>query len=107
MAQEVLRMQESCSIYDIRPLGSPSRELSLLREPFYPYPTQVKLVLACCILHNWVLRHGHDVHVPPEDGWQPNPSAFPNDVTMDNGAWAAKRETWAAQMWQSRAGSRT
>jgi len=24
----------------------------LYNKPFHPYPTQVKLVLACCILHN-------------------------------------------------------
>ncbi|WVZ74709.1 LOW QUALITY PROTEIN: hypothetical protein U9M48_022862 [Paspalum notatum var. saurae] len=27
-------------------------------KPFHPFKTQVKLVLACCILHNWILGHG-------------------------------------------------
>ncbi|XP_072146428.1 protein ALP1-like [Setaria viridis] len=27
-------------------------------KPFHPYKTQVKLDLACCILHNWILRFG-------------------------------------------------
>jgi hypothetical protein len=35
-------------------------------KPFHPYRTQVKLVLACCILHNWILRHGQDELVPDE-----------------------------------------
>src|SRR5664279_2691017 len=25
------------------------------QKPFHPFETQVKLVLACCILHNWIL----------------------------------------------------
>ena len=33
-------------------------------KPSHPYRTQVKLVLAYCILHNWILRHGQDEHVP-------------------------------------------
>jgi hypothetical protein len=36
-------------------------------KPFHPYKTQVKLVLACCILHNWILRFGKDEHVPAEE----------------------------------------
>jgi len=70
--------------------------------------TQVKLVLACCILHNWILRRGHDEHIPPEEDWPANPSdeATPNDVVMDNGAWDAKRDIWAEKMWQNRAVAR-
>ena len=41
-------------------------------KPFHPYKTQVMLVLACSILHDWILRHGHDAHVPSEDNWAPN-----------------------------------
>ena len=61
----------------------------LYNKPFHPYPTQVKLVLACCILHNWILRHGVDEHVPAEDTWEPNHSdeTIPNDQTMDNNTW--------------------
>ncbi|WVZ96981.1 hypothetical protein U9M48_042553 [Paspalum notatum var. saurae] len=44
----------------------------LYNKPFHPYKTQVKLVLACCILHNWILRHGVDEHVPSEETWAPN-----------------------------------
>ena len=76
----------------------------LYNKPFHPYPTQVKLVLACCILHNWILRHGVDEYVPAEDTWEPNPSdeAVPNDQMMDNTTWAAKRDDWANQMWANR-----
>ena len=26
------------------------------QKSFHPYPTQVKLVLVCCIIHNWILK---------------------------------------------------
>jgi hypothetical protein len=68
----------------------------LYNKPFHPY------------LHNWIIRHGHDDHIPPEGTWQPNPSneAVPNDVMVDNGSWAAKRDTWAQQMWATRGNNR-
>ena len=76
----------------------------LYNKPFHPYPTQVKLVLACCILHNWILRHGFDEHVPDEATWEPNPSneVIPNDQMMDIATWAAKRDAFSAHMWASR-----
>jgi hypothetical protein len=92
-----------------RAFGALKNRFGILdNKPFHPYKTQVKLVLACCILHNWVLRHGVDEHVPHEDNWIPNPSdpAALNDVLMDNATWAVKRDTWAQQMWQNRAGVR-
>jgi hypothetical protein len=36
-------------------------------KPFHTYKTQVKLVLACCILHNWILTFGIDEFVPTEE----------------------------------------
>jgi len=77
-------------------------------KPFHPYKTQVKLVLACCILHNWILRHGQDEHVPAESTWTPNinDNASQPDHVPDNGTWAQQREAWAAQMWQNRGNSR-
>ncbi|WVZ49266.1 hypothetical protein U9M48_000640 [Paspalum notatum var. saurae] len=80
----------------------------LYNKPFHPYKTQVKLVLAYCILHNWILRHGHDEHVPSEATWAPNnnDAASPNDVHLDNASLAQQRDTWAEQMWQNRGSSR-
>jgi hypothetical protein len=80
----------------------------LYNKHFHPYPTQVKLVLACCILHNWILRHGLDDHVPAEATWEPNPSneVVPNDHMEDNGSWAAKRDAWANQMWANTGNNR-
>jgi hypothetical protein len=76
----------------------------LYNKPFHPYRTQVKLVIACCILHNWILRFGNDEVIPLEEDWDPNPTPEPNDTVMDNATWAGKRDTWANQMWASRHG---
>lgn len=80
----------------------------LYNKPFHPFPTQVKFVLACCILHNWIIRHGTDSFVPPKETWNANPSneLIPNDVHMDNGEWAAMRDMWANQMWANRGAGR-
>ena len=78
----------------------------LYNKPFHPYKTQVKLVLACCILHNWILRFVHDEVVPLESEWEANPTnqAGPQDNVIDNNAWATKRDEWVQQMWQTRNG---
>ncbi|XP_072150600.1 protein ALP1-like [Setaria viridis] len=75
---------------------------------FHPYKTQVKLVLACCILHNWILRHGQDEHIHNEAAWTPNSTDTPPEPenSPDNGTWAQQRDAWAAQMWQNRGSSR-
>ena len=84
--------------------GLKNRFMILDNKPFHPYKTQVKLILACCILHNWILRHGHDELVPTEASWTPNVGdvAATNDVAVDNTQWAAQRDAWAAAMWQNR-----
>jgi hypothetical protein len=80
----------------------------LYNKPFHPYKTQVKLVLAYCILHNWILRHGNDEHIPQEETWAANQvhEEVPHDLIMDNVAWSATRDNWAQQMWQNRASHR-
>ncbi|XP_062227767.1 protein ANTAGONIST OF LIKE HETEROCHROMATIN PROTEIN 1-like [Phragmites australis] len=80
----------------------------LYNKPFHPYKTQVKLVLACCILHNWILTHGSDECVPAEQDWTPNPVELEahNDVAYDNNSWAAKRDEWALAMWNNRGNMR-
>jgi hypothetical protein len=50
-------------------------------KPFHPYKSQVKLVIACCILHNWILGFGIDHCVPDED-WLP--SNHPNPEPVEN-----------------------
>ena len=90
-----------------RAFGSLKNRFRILdNKPFHPYKTQVKLVLACCILHNWILRYGVDEIIPTEENWVPNGvnQHGPSDNDMDNITWAAKRDTWANQMWETRNG---
>jgi hypothetical protein len=109
------RPQNQRELFNLRHRVTVERAFSALKnrfrildnKPFHPYKTQVKLVLACCILHNWILRHGHDEHVPDEETWVPNNNDNDEpDHAIDNGVWAAKRDEWDAQMWQNRGSSR-
>ena len=71
-----------------RAFGALNNRFRILdNKPFHPYKTQVKLVLACCILHNWILRHGQDEHVPTEAAWTPNSTDTPPEPkhSLDNG----------------------
>jgi hypothetical protein len=40
-------------------------------NPFHTFHTQVKLVLACRILHNWILRWGIDEFFPDVNDVRP------------------------------------
>uniref|UniRef100_A0A0A9BJ35 DDE Tnp4 domain-containing protein n=1 Tax=Arundo donax TaxID=35708 RepID=A0A0A9BJ35_ARUDO len=43
----------------------------LMSRPSYPFPTQVRVVIACCILHNWILQNGGaDQFVYTEQLWR-------------------------------------
>jgi hypothetical protein len=73
------------------------------QKPFHTFPTQVKLVLACCILDNWILGWCEDEYVPDVD-----------DVTLDGDdsghgveqgdiqAWKNERNAWTQAMWAHR-----
>ena len=67
-------------------------------KPFHPYKTQVKLVLACCILHNWIIGFGIDQVVPAEKGFtgtQPDPfdTLLNNESqSQDSNAMALRRD---------------
>jgi hypothetical protein len=78
-------------------------------KPFHTYKTQVKLVLACCILHNWILGFGTDEIVPHEEGFvdtveedEPSPSE-----TQDSGAMLSRRDGICDAMWSGRGTNRT
>jgi hypothetical protein len=48
-------------------------------KPFHTFSTQGKLVLACCILHKWILGWGEDDYVPDEV------DVTPDDVESGHG----------------------
>uniref|UniRef100_A0A453CW42 DDE Tnp4 domain-containing protein n=1 Tax=Aegilops tauschii subsp. strangulata TaxID=200361 RepID=A0A453CW42_AEGTS len=56
-----------------RAFGALKNRFNILdQKPFHPYPTQVKLVLACCIIHNWIQQWGVDEFVPEEKDVTPD-----------------------------------
>jgi hypothetical protein len=72
-------------------------------KPFHPYKTQVKLVLACCIIHNWIVGHGQDEVFPDEATWEPNNrNVETNEEVPDNQAMVIRRDEIANQMWGNR-----
>jgi hypothetical protein len=51
---------------------------------FHTFPTQVKLVLACCILHNWTLGWSEDEYVPNVDDVTPDGDDSGHGVEQDD-----------------------
>ena len=67
----------------------------------------MKLVLAYCILHNWILGWGFDEHVPDEADVTPDDIDLGHGVAADdNEAWKSKRMEWAKSMWVDRGNAR-
>jgi hypothetical protein len=61
--------------------------------PFHPYKSQVEIVIACCILHNWILSFGVDEIIPGDDFVEelPQPGILGSQTTMSHETreWAA------------------
>jgi hypothetical protein len=57
-----------------RAFGSLKRRFQILDDatPFFPFSTQVEIVVACCIIHNWVLEDGGDEFIISEDEAMPS-----------------------------------
>jgi hypothetical protein len=107
--QELFNLRHSSLRVTVeRAFGALKNRFRILdNKPFHPFKTQVKLVLACCILHNWILDHGVDEVVPSEFSWVPNDNPTNRDVQLDdNAAWAQTRDEWANHMWANRGNSR-
>ncbi|KAI5015788.1 hypothetical protein ZWY2020_057733 [Hordeum vulgare] len=92
-----------------RAFRAPKNRFKILdQKAFHPYPTQVKLVLACCIIHNWILQWKTDELVPKEEDVTPDEvfSSGHGVETFDNEAWKDKRLEWAHVMWDNRGQTR-
>jgi hypothetical protein len=79
------------------------------KKPFHTYKIQVKLVLACCILHNWILGFGTDEIVPLEEGFvgtHEEDESSPPD-TQDSVAMISRRDAICDAMWSGRGTNRT
>jgi hypothetical protein len=79
----------------------------LVQNPFHPYATQIKLVLACCILHNWILGWVLDELVPDEEEFLIDGIDVGQGVEQsDNNVWKNKGMEWAEAMWEARGSTR-
>ena len=105
-AQELYNLRHSSLRVTVeRAFGALKNRFKILdQKPFHPYSTQVKLVLACCILHNWILQWGFDEHVLEEEEVEPDDvvSSGHDVEAFDNDAWKNKRSEWAEAMWLNR-----
>jgi hypothetical protein len=106
-ARELFNLRHSSLRVTVeRAFGALKNRFRILdNKPFHPYKTQVKLVLACCIIHNWILLHGVDEVVPLESTWVPNSNGPHGVVVDDNASWASVRDEIANQMWANRGNS--
>lgn len=70
-ARELFNLRHSSLRVTVeRAIGALKNRFRILdNKPFHKYKTQVKLVLACSILHNWILGFGIDEVVPDEEGF--------------------------------------
>ncbi|KAK1680945.1 hypothetical protein QYE76_041793 [Lolium multiflorum] len=71
------------------------------QKPFHTFATQVKLILACCILHNWILGWGEDEFFEEVVTFDEVETGHGVDAG-DNDAWKVKRQEWADAMWEAR-----
>uniref|UniRef100_A0A453MNA7 DDE Tnp4 domain-containing protein n=1 Tax=Aegilops tauschii subsp. strangulata TaxID=200361 RepID=A0A453MNA7_AEGTS len=105
-AQELFNLRHSGLRVTVeRAFGALKNRFKILdQKPFHPYFTQVRLVLACCILHNWILQWGFDEHVPEEEDVEPDDvvSSGHGVKAFDNDAWKNKKLEWAEAMWLNR-----
>ncbi|WVZ58505.1 hypothetical protein U9M48_008776 [Paspalum notatum var. saurae] len=56
-----------------RAFGSLKRRFKILDDatPYFSFTTQVEIVVACCIIHNWIIQDGCDEFIIPEQNWMP------------------------------------
>lgn len=89
-----------------RAFGSLKRRFKILDDatPFFPYATQVDIVVACCIIHNWVINDGIDEYIIPEDEWVPNitHASTSSGQAQEHALTTAFMEELADQMWEDR-----
>ncbi|KAL6647543.1 hypothetical protein ACP70R_014980 [Stipagrostis hirtigluma subsp. patula] len=76
-------------------------------QPNFTFKTQVKLVVACCALHNWILEDGDDEYVYDDASWYtalPRSNRTYRDIRTESRAWVMKRDQIARIMWRDKVG---
>ncbi|XP_048552576.1 protein ALP1-like [Triticum urartu] len=87
-----------------RAFGSLKRRFKILDDakPFFTFPVQVDIVIACCVLHNYALSQGIDEFIIPEVTWTTQPIRTSRQQLSDNRALVDHRLQIATQMWEDR-----
>ncbi|KAK1646225.1 hypothetical protein QYE76_064030 [Lolium multiflorum] len=67
-----------------------------------PFPVQVDIVVACCVLHNYALSQGIDEFILPEVTWTAQPIRSQTQQARDHRATVDRRQQIATQMWADR-----
>jgi hypothetical protein len=87
-----------------RAFGSLKQRFKVLDDatPFFPFPTQVDIVVACCIIHNWVIQDGGDEFIIPETEALPTHThqTSSRGQAMEHAFMVHFRQQIANQMWQ-------
>jgi hypothetical protein len=115
-AKELYNLRHSSSRVTIeRAFGALKNHFRIIDDKtFHKYKTQVKLVQACCILHNWILGFGVDAVVLTKAEWVANPTSSSSIGPPINSlqsqevpTMASVRDEISHAMWESRGSSRT
>ena len=82
--------------------GSLKRRFKILDNAtlFFPFQTQVDIVLACCIIHNWVIQDGSDELIIQDSNWpNQNHSTSSASQATEHAFMVNFRQEIADQMW--------
>jgi hypothetical protein len=89
-----------------RAFGTLKNRFKILKsQSFFSFRTQVKIVLACCALHNFILEDGPDIYVYDDATWLenlPRSTRTHVDVQLDNQVWGSVHDELAQQMWNDK-----
>ncbi|XP_022684247.1 putative nuclease HARBI1 [Setaria italica] len=88
-----------------RAFGCLKRRFKILDDatPFFPFPTQVDIVVACCIIHNWVIQDGIDEFFMEENNLPSyNHATTYSGQASEHTEMVNFRKSIADQMWADR-----
>jgi len=108
-ARELFNLRHSSLRFTVeRAFGALKGRFRIIdNKSFHKYKTQVKLVLACCLLHNWIIGFGLDNIVPAEEGFVGALPEDDEDVPLEEPAMVNVRDQICNAMWASRGSSTT
>jgi hypothetical protein len=88
-----------------RAFGSLKRRIKILDDatPFFPFPTQVDIVVAYCIIHNWVIKDVIDEFIIEENDLPSyNHATTRSGQASEHAEMVNFRQSLADQMWTDR-----